>query len=37
MAPIIYTRGLPYLASMGGEELGSVEAYCPSEGEFLER
>jgi hypothetical protein len=29
----ICSRGLPYLASMGGETLGLVEVRCPSTGE----
>lgn len=29
----LYSRSLPYLASMGGKALGSVDTYCPSMGE----
>ena len=30
----ICSRGLPFLASVGGEALGTVKAGCPSVGEY---
>lgn len=33
----ICSRGLPYLASMGGEVLGHIETWCPGQGGMLER